>query len=289
MTAKVPVVLCHEMLGIIDELPKEYNGEFRIGQRVVVNPVTSCEKCTACKNGLGNACAGLKINGIHCNGGFAEYVAVPVSNLVKVNPDTDDEVAALSEPFAVGYHVNQKAGTNANTSVFVAGAGTIGIVVALVARQLGARDIVISEINETRASFAKEFGFDVVNPIKQDINTIKKDGFDIVIDASGAKASILTLPNICRIGGKILSLGLSGAPVEFILGKISFKEQTVVGSRLYSKEDFAKGVEAMEEISKIYDLKKIVTDKFELYDIVAAFEKMKSGENISKILISCNR
>ena len=102
MTATVPTVLCHEILGNIVTLPADYDGPFKVGQRVLMNPVISCGHCAACRRGLPHVCENLKLLGIHVDGGFAEYTKVDVDKLCALDDDIPDEVAILGEPFAVG-------------------------------------------------------------------------------------------------------------------------------------------------------------------------------------------
>ncbi len=291
-TAISPVVLCHEILGVIEQLPEGYNGDFKVGQRVLMNPVISCGTCAACQSGYGNVCSNLKLLGIHVNGGFEEYTKVSVDKLVSVDAELPDTTAVLGEPFAVAYHVNSRAGIKKNDKVLIAGAGTIGIVVALVAQYKGA-DVYLSEINEDRIKLANELGLKTMNPMQCDLMEEMRRitngiGFDVVIDASGAKASVLTLPDLGRVRGTLMSLGLSGVPYEFLIGKVSFKEQTLIGSRLYSQEDFEAGVKVMTELAAKTALNKVVTDIMQLDDIVEAIELMKSGKNIGKIIVKCN-
>lgn len=293
MTAKTPVVLCHEILGTIQALPAGYTGPFSVGERVAVNPVIACGTCAACRSGYANACANLKLLGIHVNGGFAEYTTASVDKLVKVAPDLPDEVAALSEPFAVGCHVNIRAGVGKQDTILVVGAGTIGLVVALTAREMGAAQVVISEVNPQRLEIARAFGFEVIDagrenvPERAGVYTCGA-GFDVVFDAAGAKATILQLPDLCRIGGRMISLGLSGAPYEFILGKVSFKEQTLIGSRLYSQAHFEAGVQILEALSHKYDMTAMVSDVLPLDQIGFALDQMMNGQNTGKILIRCH-
>ena len=108
MTATVPTVLSHEILGEIVTLPEGYAGPFKVGQRVLMNPIISCGECAACKAGLTHVCENLKLLGIHVDGGFAEYTKVGVDKLVALDEDIPDDVAILGEPFAVGYHVMQR-------------------------------------------------------------------------------------------------------------------------------------------------------------------------------------
>jgi len=292
-TATLPVVPCHEILGTIEALPNSYHGDFQVGDRVVMNPVLPCGSCPPCKAGRYNVCDNLKLLGIHVNGGFSEYTKVPISNLIPVDPKVTDEIAALGEPVAVSYHVCNRAGIQKGDRVLVFGAGTIGLLVALMARELGG-DVVVSEINADRIHLAQQFGFLTINPVECDLLTrcaelTQSTGFDVVCDATGSKVTALQLPDVCTAGGRILSLGLSSAKYEFILGKISFKEETIIGSRLYTQEHFRNGISALKTLSKKYDLSLLISDIMPLSEIDAAYSKMLSGKNLGKILIDCRK
>lgn len=120
-TATVPIVIGHEILGTIEEI--KGNSDFKIGDRVTVEPLISCGECDACKGGCGHVCRSLKLLGIHENGGYAEYVKVNNKKLVKVPEQLSDELAALSEPFAVGYHVCTRSGIKKGETALVIGGG----------------------------------------------------------------------------------------------------------------------------------------------------------------------
>lgn len=288
-TAVTPVVLCHEILGVVEKLPEKYDGKIQVGDRVLINPVISCGVCEMCKSGAQNVCYNLEIMGIHVDGGFQEYTKVNVSKLVTVDKSLEDNVAVLGEPSAVASHVNRRSEIKPGHKVLIAGAGTIGLVTALTAMSNGA-DVYISEINEDRIRLADKLGIKTINPIKKDIIDEMKSitdgrGFDVVVDATGAKVSIKTLPDLCKVRGTMISMGLSGAAYEFVIGKVSFKEQRLIGSRLYSQSDFENGVSVMNELNKQIDLSKIVTDIMKLDDIEQAIEMMKNGKNVGKIVI----
>lgn len=291
-TAAAPVVLCHEILGRIDQLPPDYDGDLHVGDRVLADPVVSCGECFACENGIGNVCENLKLLGIHINGGFAQYVRVPLDRLVRVDDRMPDQIAALGEPFAVAYHVNRRAGTKRNDRVLLIGAGAIGMITAAAARRFGAQ-VTISEINKERLALAASFDFETVDTSaaggREELRRIAgKAGFDIVFDASGSKEGTLILPDLCRPGGKLVSLGLSSMPHEFVIGKVSFKELTLVGSRLYSHEDFVSGVQMLQALSASYDFTRIISDILPLDHVPQALRMMQEGKNLGKILISCN-
>lgn len=292
-TATVPVVLCHEILGTIESLPSSYQGSFQVGERVLMNPVISCGTCAACKNDHGNVCENLKLLGIHVNGGFAQYTKVGVDKLVHVSSALSDKAAALGEPFAVGYHVNKRAGVKLGDNVLIIGAGTIGSVVGMVAKEFGAAQVVISEINPDRIAQAQSLGFTTINPAQEDVKARTNEltdgvGFDVVFEASGSKAGVLLMTDLCRISGTLMSLSMSGLPYEFLIGKVSFKEMTLVGSRLYSQEDFESGVATLTRLAAKKDLSVLISDIMRLDDIIPAIEKMKNGQCLGKILIQCN-
>lgn len=290
MTATVPTVLCHEILGTIETLPAGYTGPFKVGQRVLMNPIISCGECSACKRGLTHVCENLKLLGIHADGGFAEYTKVGVDKLVALDEDIPDDVAILGEPFAVGYHIMVRSQIQPGDTVFISGGATVGLYIAVFAKAWGASRVIISEINEPRRQFVESMGIETINPAQTDAMDLMREvtgggGFDVVYDTSGAASCVLQMPDLCRCGGKMLSLGLSGDAYQFIIGKVSFKEITLIGNRLYSQEDFEKGVRFLEDNWKAMGLDRMVTDRLTLSEINRAIEMMLSGENICKIII----
>ena len=289
MTATVPTVLSHEILGRIESLPEEYDGPFTIGQRVLMNPIISCGKCAACRRGLPHVCENLKLLGIHVDGGFAEYTKVGVDKLVAIDDDFPDEVAILGEPFAVGAHVMVNSDIQPGDKIFISGGATVGLYIAIFAKAAGAERVIISEINEPRRQFVESMGIETINPENTDAMDLMREvtdgGFDIVYDTSGAPSCILQMPDLCRCGGKLLSLGLSGDAYPFIIGKVSFKEIRLIGNRLYSQQDFEAGVRFLEDNWKALHLDRMVTDRLGLTEINRAIEMMLHGENICKIII----
>jgi 2-desacetyl-2-hydroxyethyl bacteriochlorophyllide A dehydrogenase len=289
MTATVPTVLSHEILGRIESLPEGYDGPFTVGQRVLMNPIISCGKCAACRRGLPHVCENLKLLGIHVDGGFAEYTKVGVDKLVAIDNDFPDEVAILGEPFAVGAHVMVNSDIQPGDKIFISGGATVGLYIAIFAKAAGAERVIISEINEPRRQFVESMGIETINPENTDAMDLMREvtdgGFDIVYDTSGAPSCILQMPDLCRCGGKLLSLGLSGDAYPFIIGKVSFKEIRLIGNRLYSQQDFEAGVRFLEDNWKALHLDRMVTDRLGLTEINRAIEMMLHGENICKIII----
>ncbi len=288
-TATAPVVIGHEIIGIVEEIAP--NDEFKVGDRVTVEPLISCGECEACKKGHGHVCKSLKLLGIHENGGYAEYTKASIKKLVKIPESLTDELGALAEPFAVGYHVVARSGLVPGEDVLVIGGGPIGIVVALSAMEAGG-NVVISEVNKNRLALAEQLGIRTINPTECDINAkiaelTGGNGFDVVYEASGSKPGILMTTDACKIRGRIVPLSLAGVPVEFVLGKVSFKEMSVIGSRVYTFEHFKAGVDMLAKIAAKKDIRPLISDILPLEESQKAIDMMKGGINNGKILIKC--
>lgn len=292
-TAKPPVILCHEFLGTIEEIKTDKYCGLKKGDRVVVEPLISCMECDACINGNLQVCRSLKLLGIHTNGGFAEYVKAAAKKVIKVADIVPDEIAALAEPFAVGFHVNQQAGVKIGDNVLVIGGGPIGITIGMVAREAGVNDVVFSEINPDRIKLLKEFGFNnIINPVEEDAMEKVKEyagikGFDIVYEVTGTKSGIALALDACKIRGTVLQAGIPGKAPEVQLVKVIFKELKLIGSRNYSFEHFVKGVKTIEKIveDKKYDLSKLISDIRPLEKVEEAIVDVKNGKNLGKVLI----
>ena len=133
-------------------------------------------------------------------------------------------------------------------------------------------------------------GIETINPSVTDAMDLMREvtdgsGFDMVYDTSGAASCVLQMPDLCRCGGKLMSLNLSGDVYQFVLGKISFKEITLIGNRLYDQHDFEEGVRFVEDNWKTLGLDRMVTDRLGLSQIHEAIDMMLSGGNLCKIII----
>jgi len=257
-----------------------------------MNPIISCGHCSACQHGLPWVCENLKLLCIHVNGGYEEYCTGDVDKLVAVREETPDDVAILGEPFAVGVHVMLNSKVQKGDKIFISGGATVGLYIAILAKAAGAERVIISEINEPRRQFVESMGIETINPTEVDAMDLMREvtgggGFDIVYDTSGAASCILQMPDLCRCGGKLLSLGLSGDAYQFIIGKVAFKEITLVGNRLYSQEDFEEGVRFVEDNWQKLQLDRMVTDRLPLSQAERAVEMMINGDNICKIILNC--
>jgi L-gulonate 5-dehydrogenase len=234
--ARYPRVIGHEFAGVIEAVGAGVTGLVP-GDHVVADPVIACGHCYPCRAGRPNVCAELQVIGVHRDGGFRSYAAVPAANAVKVSSDLPLAVAALAEPLAVAANVLSRTGCSADDTVLVYGAGTVGITVLQVAKLKGARCIVV-DIDEARLDRARAFGADLVidsrqRPVAEAVAG-EMDGLgpSVVIDGAGVPALLEEACRIAAPAGRIGLLGFSPAPCNVSQQEIVRKELTLVGSRL---------------------------------------------------------
>ncbi|HYF84054.1 MAG TPA: alcohol dehydrogenase catalytic domain-containing protein [Clostridia bacterium] len=289
-TAKAPMVMCHEIAGEIAEINGE-GSNLKVGDKVTVEPLLSCGKCVACRNGNWHVCSNLKLLGIHVDGGFAEYVKVNIDKVVKLD-DIPMDIAVLTEPLAVGLHVVRRSELKVGQTALIVGGGPIGLVVALMAKLAGASKVVVSEGNKKRIILAEEFGFDTINAFEENMpEKVKEftdgDGFDVVYEVTGSKAGVASALAACKIRGTMVHVGFCSGNYEYNHMPIIFKELKVIGCRVYSMQDFIDTVEVEKSIIKnnTFDLKRLISDVMTLEEIPEAVDMMTSGVNLSKIVI----
>ncbi|HFZ8994908.1 TPA: zinc-binding alcohol dehydrogenase family protein [Citrobacter freundii] len=245
-----PRVLGHEICGeIID--PGKNNSQFKQGQQVSVIPYLSCGECPACKSGRTNCCETISVIGVHQDGGFCEYLCVPVTNLLAAD-DIEPQAAALIEPFAISAHAVRRAALTPGEEVLVVGAGPIGLGVAAIAKADGAHVVVADTSSARREHVASRLGLPVLDPSAADFEEQLRRQFggslaQTVIDATGNPHAMNNAVNLIRHGGTIIFVGLFKGDLQFSDPEFHKKETTIMGSRNATPEDFAKVGRLMAE------------------------------------------
>lgn len=277
--AKFPLVFCHEFAGTVEEAAP--GSAFKPGDRVVVNPLRFCGQCETCRAGYSYVCGDLKLIGIDCDGGFAEYCAVPEENVLHIPESLPFKMAAIVEPVAVGVHAVRGTGVAVGDSVLVFGAGPIGIILAEVCRTAGAGSIVICETNDRRIEFAKSLGF----AVEKDASALVKSGrqFDYVMDSTGAEAILPYAIDLVKIRGKIAIVGKFDFPAKVNLHDVLFKEITMQGFRVYTEREFAFTIGMLAANAERFE--RIITDDYCLDDAAQAVEDFRQRRNLCKIVI----
>ena len=234
--ARYPRIIGHEFSGEVLAVG-EGAAPLAAGDRVVIDPVLACGRCHPCRIGRPNVCGHLEVIGVHRDGGFRDHVVVPAANCVILPPDLSIDIATLAEPFAVAANVLSRTGINADDTVLIYGAGTVGLTVLQVAKLHGARCIV-SDPDTARLERAKGFGADaVVDPRILSVAEAVRDeneglGPTVAIDGAGIPALLEEACRVASPAGRIGVLGFSPAPCNVSQQEIVKKELTLVGSRL---------------------------------------------------------
>ncbi|MDO4566994.1 MAG: zinc-binding dehydrogenase, partial [Oscillospiraceae bacterium] len=285
-------IMCHEIFGTVERINTQEELPYAVGDRAVVFPLISCASCEACSQGDFHVCRSLQIMGLHRDGGFAQYVKASSKSVFKVPDCLSDEEAALTEPMAVGFHANMRAKTAFGDRVLIIGGGPIGLLSAINASMFGASKVIISEVNPERAKFCRKFGFEVFNPLEQDLETLIKSvtdgtGFDRVFEASGSAGGALTMTEACHIRGTIVPLGIPTQTVSYATVQMIFKELSVIGSRVYTREHFRRALEEIARIKKncVFDLKGIIDRIIGLDELRQGIEIQSEGKNMGKIIV----
>lgn len=286
--AQAPLIFGHEFVGTVASDGKK----FKIGDKVTAYPLLSCGECLACRTGNMHVCNTLGLIGIDVDGGVCQSLYVDEDVLFKVPDGISDKVAAVIEPLAVVLRAIHQVKFQARESAVVVGAGPIGILTGLLLIKNGASKVFISDISEERLSLAKELGLIPVNVTKENLkDRVKKEtdneGCDVLFECSGSQAAALEMTEITRVSGRICMVSVHKEAHLVDLRQINFKEQMMIGTRVYTKEEFRQAVDYSKEIEK--ELEKIVTHIVPLEESYKVFD-MIADESFGtvKVLVDCS-
>ncbi len=276
-TYKYPLTPGHEFSGTVEDVGSEVGKDW-IGKRVVIYPLIPCRQCSSCYSGLYTQCLNYDYLGSRRDGGFAEFVVVPGDNIIPVPDGVSLEMAALTEPCAVALHAVRKVKISPGDSVFVVGAGTIGILIALWARTAGAQ-VFMTDIVVDKLRFARSLGFLHLIDAKQTIPSewIKqkvKNGVDTIFEVTGHPSGLETAIESCRISGNIVLVG-NPAVEEMRLkakcyGLILRKELSIVGIwnsliNEYPKNEWQVVLQQLKQEEDTY--KKLITHQVSIEEL----------------------
>jgi len=209
---KIPQVIGHEMSGEVAEIGEGVKG-FNVGDKVVVRPLDPCRKCPACQLEHYNICPNINFLGIDTPGAFQSNWTVPAHTLHRLPDTIDMRHAAMIEPIAVASHDVRLGQVTDKDYVIVQGAGPIGILVALLAKTIGA-SVLVAEINKYRVNLAKELGMDTVNPLEIDLPKYVEEqtgtaAADVAFEVTGSADGAQMITNLVRTRGRIVIVASS--------------------------------------------------------------------------------
>jgi len=219
--ANYPVILGHEFSGIIEEAPAPSN--FKVGTRVNVNPNIACKECKYCKMGIVNLCANNIALGVNRNGGLANFVAVPETQLFELPLSLDPRFGAFCEPLACCIQGIKLAQIKTGDSVAIIGGGIIGLLMVQLAKLAGADVVMLSTRQKFRREIAETLGAThSVDPTGLNSNDkyiglsgVAPGGFDVVIECAGVKETLKQSLEISRSGGTVILFGVMAQDVKF--------------------------------------------------------------------------
>ena len=288
--ARYPRIVGHEFAGEVVALGAGVRN-MDVGIPVAVDPVVNCGKCYACETGHPNVCSSLEVMGVHREGGFAEYVAVPAGNTHPFPGDWPWEKGALVEPFTIGANVLSRVACNGNDRVLIYGAGPIGLVVLQGAKRLGA-SVLITDLQESRLDLARSMGADrTVNSEKESLAQAVLEwtegaGVPVIIDAVGLPSLFQEALEFASPAGRIGVLGFSKEPAPVQQFEITRKELTIAGSRL-SRRRFPEVIRWFAEKEVRPEL--LISHRFHFTDIKRAMELIEEKPHeVCKVVLSFN-
>ncbi len=284
----LPLILGHEFAGTVAEVHPSVEG-WREGDRVTVGLIWSCGRCAHCRNGREPLCEQLKEIGIHVDGAFAEYVAVPQSSLHPLPDTLSFEEGASVDPVASAYRGVAKAGITTDAEVLVAGPGPIGLYAAQVARAMGARRVVVSGMPGRRLELATRLGVDGVIDVRSES---LRSGLrrllpgrlpGIVIEATGQSTVLPELLDACAPGGRVVLLGIFHTPATFPAPEtIVRRELTVTGSLAYTQDEFAASLKLVAD--RRVQVLPLITHRLHLDQMDQALSLIRRREAVKVML-----
>ncbi len=283
----IPLTIGHEMSGTIDALGENVT-DYKVGDKVVVRPLDD-RLAKPSDKGFNHICEELKFIGIDSPGAMQQYWNVPAFTLHKLPETTDLKLAALVEPLSVATHDVRMSELKPNEFAVVLGGGPIGMLIALVAKEMGA-NVIISEVNESRIAKAKEMGLEAVSPVNTDLVSYvkeKTDGrlADVVFEVAGVQPTLDVMTEVAGIRGRIVMVAIHGEPKPVNLFKFFWKELKLIGARVYEKEDYNKAIELISEKPSIFS--EMITSVQSIAKIQEVFESIDENPNGMKTLIDC--
>ncbi|MBH0079914.1 L-threonine 3-dehydrogenase [Pseudoalteromonas sp. NZS11] len=285
-TIPTPMVVGHEYVGEVVDMGQEVRG-FKVGDRVSGEGHITCGHCRNCRAGRVHLCRNTTGVGVNREGAFAEYLVIPAFNAFKIPDNISDELASIFDPFGNAVHTALSFDL-VGEDILITGAGPIGIMAAAVAKHVGARHVVITDVNEYRLDLARKMGASrAVNVASEKLEDVIKDlgmteGFDIGLEMSGVPSAFNSMLNNMNHGGKIAMLGIPPSDMAVDWNQVIFKGLVIKG--IYGREMFETWYKMASLIQSGLDLNPIITHQYSVDDFQAGFDMMISGQSGKVIL-----
>ena len=288
-TIPVPMTVGHEFVGVVAEIGSEVQG-FKVGDRVSGEGHITCGHCRNCRAGRRHLCRNTVGVGVNRPGCFAEYLSIPAVNAFPLPDDISDDVAAFLDPLGNATHTALSFDL-VGEDVLITGAGPIGCMAAAIAKHVGARNVVITDVNDYRLDLAKKLGATrTVNVTKQKLETVMselgmKEGFDVGMEMSGNAQAFRQMLETMNHGGKIALLGLLPNDAAIDWSKVIFKGLFLKG--IYGREMFETWHKMVSMLQSGLDITPVLTHHYPINDFQKGFDIMRSGQS-GKVVLDWN-
>lgn len=285
-TIPVPMITGHEYVGEVVGIGQEVKG-FSLGDRVSGEGHITCGHCRNCRAGRTHLCRNTIGVGVNRQGCFAEYLVIPAFNAFRIPDNISDDLAAIFDPFGNAVHTALSFDL-VGEDVLISGAGPIGIMAAAICRHVGARHVVITDMNEYRLDLARKMGVTrAVNVSTEKLDAVMHDlgmteGFDVGLEMSGAPAAFRSLLSVMNNGGRIALLGIPPSEMSIDWNQVIFKGLFIKG--IYGREMFETWYKMAALIQSGLDITPVITHHFSIDDFQAGFDQMRSGQSGKVIL-----
>ncbi|WP_028116446.1 L-threonine 3-dehydrogenase [Ferrimonas senticii] len=285
-TIPVPMVVGHEYVGEVVAMGQEVRG-FNVGDRVSGEGHITCGHCRNCRGGRTHLCRNTIGVGVNRQGCFAEYLVIPAFNAFKIPDDISDELASIFDPFGNAVHTALSFDL-VGEDVLITGAGPIGIMAAAVCKHVGARHVVITDVNEYRLDLAKQMGATrTVNVMNEKLEDVMAElgmteGFDVGLEMSGVPSAFSSMLATMNHGGKIAMLGIPPGEMGVDWNQVIFKGLVIKG--IYGREMFETWYKMASLLQSGLDLSPIITHQFHIDEFQQGFDAMASGQSGKVIL-----
>ncbi len=286
-TIHPPMVIGHEFVGVVEQVGANVP-HFKAGDLVDGEGHIVCGACRNCLAGRRHLCKDTKGVGVNRQGAFAEYLCIPASNAVHVDPAIPLDVLSCFDPLGNAVHTALKYDM-IGEDVLITGAGPIGCMATAIAKQVGARKVVVTDVNPARLALAKRMGATrVVDVSKEKIPDVQqelgmKEGFDIGLEMSGNPRALADMiDNMCH-GGRIALLGIMPGAAAVDWNKVVFNMLTIKG--IYGREMYETWYKMTALIQSGLDISPVITHRFHYTEFQQGFDLMRSGKS-GKIVLN---
>ena len=288
---KPPFTVGHEFAGVVEQVGALVTN-VKVGDRVTAEGHIVCGTCHLCRTGNAHVCPNTKIIGVDRDGCFADYIAMPATNVWHLDPEIEYEVGGIHDPMGNAFHTALHGTELPGATVLVTGCGPIGIFAVGIAKAAGASHIVASDVNPKRLALATRMGAQSAVTPDQAAEAVHAAtdglGVDVVLEMSGVPAAIHQAFALVRVGGRVQMLGIPAKPMEVDFAtEVIFKGITVygvVGRRMYDTWI------AMQQFLRAgqFDPRPVITHRFPLEQHAEAIAAIQSGE-AGKVIFEISR